>query len=464
VGEVYDLRTGAVVPGAVVELAGERATVGPDGIFKLVAAPRDSGRVVARAPGYAVTVVAYLPVVPTPDEAWQNVPLMPLATAAPYKGEFLGLFFDYAPLEEPYAGNVAARRLDEPPLGVAIEGADEEGRAHLATGLEGLNERWGTALLEAAANGEAGVELRFDASAYSFRLARPARAAFPGGATEGNVALAEAFLRRVVLAAGGGDGALTREELEAELPLAEDLDAVVEIIYREDPDFNYAVFRRGPPTRFSLLVDFNLAIGGYDEHGVTDDQGTPVEFPADYQLGQVGLAAGGAYHSFWAKAGFWFAGIWEAGAEELYTPERAGAEKVLRRNFSSYYRGGYRLAPHPGLRLGPFGGYREFYVRGKYLGKDDAGTAAPPLNLDYTTRYDGPEAGLSWDVLFGWNDLGVTGEYARVFADPGYNVTEIGFGVANRVGVGTFAFARFYWGPRFNYTFGGLAMKIDVPF
>jgi len=30
--------------------------------------------------------------------------------------------------------------------------------------------------------------------------------------------------------------------------------------------------------------------------------------------------------------------------------------------------------------------------------------------------------------------------------------------------VGTFAFARFYWGRSFNYTFGGLAMKIDVPF
>ena len=40
-GEVYDVRTGAVIPGATITLGGEAATAGPDGIFKLIAAPRE---------------------------------------------------------------------------------------------------------------------------------------------------------------------------------------------------------------------------------------------------------------------------------------------------------------------------------------------------------------------------------------------------------------------------------------
>lgn len=465
-GEVYDVRTGAVVPGATVALGGERATAGQDGVFKLVAAPRGPATIVARAPGYGITVVRYLPVVPTPDETWRNIPLMPLATAAPYDGGFIDLFFENAPLYKPYEGNISARLIEDAPLAVVASGIAEEGRAALAARVEGLNELWGTTILEFGEGREAGIYLKFDDAAYSFNLGGEAGAVatFPGGASEENLRLAEGFLRRVVLKAADGGGALTRGALEADAPLAEDLDAVVEIIYREGSNFNYAIFRRQVPARFSVLTDLYLAIGGYDKHGVADEKGEAVVFPTEYQLGQITLALGGTYRDFWAKAGFWFSGIWEAGAEELYESEGGKAEKVLRRNFSSYYRGGYRLAPMRGLRVSPFGGYREFSVRGKYRGKYEPAGLEPPLDVDYTTRYDGPEIGVGWDLAFGWYDFGVTGEYARVFADESYNLMETGFGVMNRVGVGTFAFARFYWGRSFNYTFGGLAMKIDVPF
>ena len=465
-GEVYDIRTGAVVPGATVTVGGEEATAGQDGIFKLVAAPRGPASIVARAPGYAVTVVLYLPVVPTPDEVWRNLPLMPLATAAPYDGDFVGLFFENAPLYEPYEGCILARRVEDLPLNIRADGIDEEGFADLAARVERLNERWGTAVMELTAGGAEAVELDFDATAHTFRLGGAAgpRASFEGGATEENLALAEAFLRRVVLTAADGDGEISSEALEADAPLAEDLDAVVDIIYREAPDFDYAVFRRRPPARFSLLTDLYLAIGGYDKHGVTDENGAPVAFPVEYQLGQITLACGGSYRNFWAKAGFWFSGIWEAGAEDLYESVGGQAEKVLRRNFTDYYRGGYRLAPLGVLQVSPFGGYRRFSVRGKYRGKNDPRNPEPALDIDYTTRYDGPEVGLGYDLVFGWYNVGLTGEYARVFADEAFNLAEVGLGVTNRVGVGTFAFARFYWGRSFNYTFGGLAMKIDVPF
>jgi hypothetical protein len=465
-GEVYDIRTGAVVPGATVVLGGEKATARQDGIFKLIAAPRGPASIVARAPGYAFTVVEYLPVAPMPDEIWRNLPLMPLDATSPYPGGFMGLFLENAPLYEPYEGCISARRLEDLPLGIRAEGIGEEGRAELAARVERLNERWGTAIVELTAGREGAVALDFDGKSYSFCLGGTAgpRATFRGGATEDNLELAEAFLRRVVLTADENGREMTREALEADAPLAEDLDAVVGIIYRERPDFDYAIFKRRPPARFSLLTDLYLAIGGYDKHGITDESGTPVAFPVEYQMGQITLAGGGGYRDFWAKAGFWFSGIWEAGAEDLYESVGGEAEKVLRRNFSSYYRGGYRFIPLPGLRVSPFGGYRRFSVRGKYRGKDDPRNPKPPLDIDYTTRYDGPEAGVSWDLVFGWYNLGVTGEYARVFAGDGFNLAETGFGVTNRVGVGTFAFARFYWGRSFNYTFGGLAMKIDVPF
>jgi hypothetical protein len=465
-GEVYDVRTGAVVPGATVTLGGEKAVVGGDGMFRLVAVPRGPGNIVAKAPGYAVTVVPYLPVAPAPDEVWRNLPLMPLAAAAPSGGDFVDLFFTNAPLEEPYSGFISGRRIPDVPLKVKLGGVGEEGSDLVAAEVERLNERWGTALLEVTGE-EALVRLDFNAATYSFRWdeASGARAAFRGGVTKENLALAEAFLRRFVLAAGRGAEVLHRETLAADAPLADDLDAVVEIIYRESPNFNYAIFRRRAPERFSLLTDFYLAIGGYEkqEHGVKDENGKPVGFPAEYQMGQIALALGGAYRNVWAKGGFWFAGIWAAGAEELSDFPRGPAEKVLRRNFSDYYRAGYWLVPLGGVRVGPFGGYRRFSVRGKYEGKDEAAALAPPLNVDYTTDYDGPEAGVSWDVAFNWYDLGLTGEYARVFAGEQFNVAETGIGVANRVGVGTFAFARFYWGRSFNYTFGGLAMKINVP-
>jgi len=465
-GEVYDVRTGAVVAGAKVALGGEETRTHRDGTFKLLAAPRGAARIVARAPGYAVTVVQYLPAVPTPDETWQNLPLMPLATAAPYDGGFIGLFFERAPLYEPYEGCISARRLEDLPWRVRAGGAGEEDLALLAAAVEDLNERWGTAIFEVAPGEGAEVDLDFEAGAYAFRAAGPAgpRAAFEGGVTEENLSLVRAFLRSVVLTAAGGDGAVTTESLKADEPWAEDLDAVVEIIYRERPDFDYDIFRRQAPARFSLLTDLYLAIGGYDRHGVTDENGAPVAFPLEYQMGQVTLACGGTYRNVWAKAGFWFSGIWEADAENLYESVGGTADKVLRRNFSHYYRAGYRVVPLGGLRVSPFGGYRKFSVRGKYRGKDEPGSVDPPLDIDYTTRYDGPEAGLSWDLVFGWYNFGVTGEYARVFSDEGYNILETGLGVTNRVGVGTFAFARFYWGRSFDYTFGGLAMKIDVPF
>jgi hypothetical protein len=463
-GEVYDVRTGGVVAGAKVTLGGETAISGADGLFRLIAAPRGPSVIMARAPGYVVTVIRYLPVVPTPEEIWQNVPLMPKATAAPYRGDFVDLFFERGSFEEIYEGYVVARRPEELPLGVCVANVEEDGARAVEGRFEALNERWGTCILTVAAEAEADVRLDFGPGVADAFDGYAASATFGGGVTEDSLDLAEAFLRRLVLFGGPGRiGVIKPAALRADLAFTEDLDAVVEIIYREPADFNYAIFKRRPPTRILVLTDFYLAIGGYARHGVTDESGGPVEFPAEYQLGQITLAAGGAYRGVWAKAGFWFAGIWDANAEELFIPGGVRADKVLRRNFSTYYRGGYWLQPVAGVRMGPLAGYRTLSVRGKFEESARPESPTAPLDIDYTSRYDGFEAGFSGDVAFGRYGLGLFGEYTRVFAARPYNLAEFGFGAVSRVGVGTFAFARFYWGEPLEYTFGGLAMKIAVP-
>jgi hypothetical protein len=165
----------------------------------------------------------------------------------------------------------------------------------------------------------------------------------------------------------------------------------------------------------------------------------------------------------WVKAGFWFAGIWDVNAEELFVPVGGRADKVLRRNFSTYYRGGYWLQPLSGVRMGPLAGYRTLSVRGKFKGSEDPAGGNAPLDIDYTTRYDGIEAGFGGDVAFDWYNFGLFGEFTRVFANRPFNLAELGFGAASRVGVGTFAYVRFYWGQPLRYTFGGLAMKLAIP-
>lgn len=464
-GEVYDIRSGAVVPGAVVALGGEETESREDGTYRIIAGPRRRDKLVAEASGYVVTVMEYMPVVPTPPEVWYNVPLMPRDTATPYEGSFSDLFFGRAPLRSAGRGYVVARRLDDLPLMLYAPGLHAEEEAALTAFIGELNERWGTDLFAWGSGPEARVVMEFGAAGFLYEKdgAGRIRTAFPDATGENALPVVEAFLRQLVLAGDSEAEGITEAGLRADVDYAEDLDAVVRIIYRESEDFNYGVFKRRAPSPFSILTDLYLGIGGYDKTGVTDETGDPVDFPTDYQLGQVSLAGGAGYRNFWVKAGFWFAGIWEVDAEELYSPGGVAAEEVLRRNFSTYYRGGYWLWPVGAVRAGPFAGYRTLRIRGKHKSPAVPEAVAPAIDLDYTDHYDGAEAGIACDVAPGWYNVGFTAEYARVFDEDGYNLFETGFGVVNRIGAGTFGFVRFYWGPAFKYTFAGLAMKIDVP-
>jgi len=460
-GEVYDARTARTVAVAQLEMDGERTLTGADGGFKFVGTTGGRHELVASASGYAVTVLTFIG--GGEGESWHNVPLMPLGRETPGAGDFFDLFFREAPLYELYSGYTAARRLDDLPWRVRVSGAGEN-LALLEERIRTLNERWGTDIFAFAADGEAAdVELAFNAGADAFEVGRNrARASFAGPADEPGRELAASFLRRVVLGAGPA-AAITAQSLSADGEEAADLDAVVEIIYREPEDFNYGVFRKRRPSPISVLADLGLAIGGYGRHGIRDAGGVPVHFPLEYQLGQVSVASGLSYERFWAKAGWWFAGIWNANAEAAYANEVNAAE-VLRRNHSDYYRGGVYWWRTDAIKMSAFGGYRRLAVRGKFVGGEAKGSpwVVAPVVMDYTTHYDGAEAGVDGAVVTGWRGLAFRGEYSRVFSHDPYNVGEFGVGAVNRLGVGTLVFVRYYWGEWFNYTFGGVELSFDV--
>jgi hypothetical protein len=445
-------------------VGGEEAVTDKEGIYRLVAVDARPTELVARAKGYAVTVIGPLEPAGTDAELWVSVPLLPKRAETKAGGSFDAFFFARAPLTRDRGGRLTAKRRATPGS-VAVAGTDDV--AVVAEMVAALNLAWRAELLTpvpagAPAGGET-VRLTFRAGAYAFDLKADggASASFVGDPDARNVALAAAFLRRVVLGGGGG-GAVTVAELNRDLPVAADLDGVIRIIYREPPDFDYGVFRRRAPGQIFPLGDVALGIGSYGRNGVVAGDAGAANYPVRYDLGQVALTAGVAYLPFWIKGGWSFAGIWGGDAERLADPETP-AEKVLLRNRAVQLEGGVDLRVLPYIRVRPTAGYRWLTVRGEYKSGPTAFVPTRAMDFDARSRYDGPEAGMGVTGALPWFGVNLYGEYARVFAGRPYNWLDVGAGPVNRIGVGTLASVRWYWGEDFKYTFGALVLKFDLP-
>jgi len=416
----------------------------------------------AEAEGFAVTVMPAVLGRGGESDTWLNVALLPTAAKTAGGGDFRELFFRRPPLAESSDDYALARLYKELPLVIGVVGGEED-EAAVRGIADALNERWGVGIYDVArGDDEPAVVITLGGAGDEFAI-RPgvSRASFRNqGAEAGLIA---AFLRRVVLSAGNSDD-VSLADLTDDSALAADLDDIISIIYREPPNFNYAIFRGGRPTLYNLLGDIYLGVGGYGRHGVADEQGAPVKFPIEYQLGQVSGAGGVAVAGIWGKVGWWFSGIWDANAEAARAEEVA-ARKVLRRNTSTYFHGGYRWQVARAITVMPFGGYRRLSVRGAFASAAVRGNpfVLAPVEMDYTTLYAGPEVGAGATFHPGPSGLAFTAEYGRVMGREGFNVAEGGVGAVNRAGVGTFAYARCFWGPAFDYYYGGLAMKFDVP-
>jgi len=463
-GEVYDVRSGKVVADAEVVVGHEKTRTGGDGAYRLVGVGEGPWRLTATGAGYGATVVEKTSPREHATEIWLNIPLLPARGETPAGRDFRAYFFKRAPLYEHGSSFIVARKAPKIPLTVAVKAAGEEAAATAAGALNVANELWGVTLIEARPGVPVEVPnatVDFDAARQLFLLGGDgdARAYLPGGVTDDNLELARAFLRYLLLAGSAQEREIPAAVLREDIGAARDLDAIIAITYRERDEFNYAVFRPRVPAAVSPLVDIYFGVGGYAKHGAYVINGSEGRFPVKYQLGQSSAAVGAAWRGLWGKGGWGFAGIWGTDAEAAANPDNPAA-KVILRNYITDFRGGYAWKLRDGVRISPLVGYRWLSVRGEY---EPGNPAALTAGFDATSAYDGPEAGAVFNCTLPWFGVGFVADYARVMAGRQYNWLEFGGGAVNRGGAGTYAYMRFYWGPDFKYTYGGLALKFDVP-
>lgn len=463
-GEVYDVRSGKVVPNAEVAVSHEKTHTAADGTYRLVGVTDGPWHLTAIASGYGATVIKKTAPRESASEIWLNVPLLPAKGVTAGGRDFRWFFFNRAPLYERGGRFVIARRIPELTLSVEVKTRNHEDAAAAAARLNSLNDTWGMALIEVRAEGEADnarVIIDFDADKPYFEIASEGegRVDLPGGATESNLVIAQSFIRQLLLSGGAAGKEIGLAALQVDAEAAADLDAVITIIYREREEFDYGVFRPRVPSPLTPLADIFFGVGGYSNHGARRADGTPGQYPIEYQLGQVYADVGVAWRGLWGRGGWGFAGIWGSDAEAAASPDNPAADVVLR-NYVTDIKAGYAWKIIDSIRLGPHTGYRWLTVRGKY----EAGAATPAVtDFNVTTEYFGPEAGARFNCSLPWYGIGFNAEYARVVAEPQYNWLEFGGGAVNRAGIGSFAYVRIYWGSAFKYTYGGLALKFDVP-
>jgi len=252
---------------------------------------------------------------------------------------------------------------------------------------------------------------------------------------------------------------VSRGQLEADAAVGSDLDAVLDIIYREKPDFDYSVFKYQGPSDLSLVTGLKLGLTGYSRHGVINNEGRPADLPLEYPLGIIQGEGGILYDKFCVKGGYWFAGIWTADAESL-VESKAQVLSVLRRNEAIYGNVSRDVNLSSFLSLTPHGGYRVFRTRGKLVVKVSTGEE---VGWDYTTRYAGWEIGGEGTLTPPWLDIVLSAGYGRVFCEPGYNIGELKVGTRTAEGTGTYVFGRWLWGEPFRYTTAGFAISLKFP-
>lgn len=458
-GEVYDLRSGQAIVGAQVTAGDEVAFTSAEGVYKLVAVNAGRDEITVRARGYRVTATRP-PVAPASEtEVWFNIPLLPTQMETLPGGDFSKLFFSRVPLNK--NGDVwQAIVARDVPIDVVVIGAESNDVENL---IAELNRRWQRDIFQFQPGGEHGdVVIYVGGDNLEFVVD-----GFGGKATFQQTVVDEeliaAFLRRVALS-GGATSKISPRELQEDASLAKDLDDVVRIVYSAG-DINYAIFRMRPAVAYRFLGDLFLGVGGYGQHGVINDKGYPVKFPLEYELALVDGEIGLGLNHAWFKAGCWFSGIWDANAESTYR-EEVTARKVLQRNANAAYRAGYEWEFPRGCVWSPFIGYYSLKTRGVFHSADRPGEkrALAPVDIDSSSWYKGPGLGIGGVATPFKTGLSFSGSYVYVAGDRAFNLAEVGIGVVNQNGVGTFVKVRCFWNRYFDYYYGGLTMKFALTF
>lgn len=493
-GEVYDLRTGDVLPGVDIALGDARAQSANDGIYRLYEVEPGRYTLTLRKAGYALYYDDGFTVGPG-DETWANIGMLPLEPDSPdVEGDFLDLLTARAPYM--FTDVPIKRELYELPLRVAFERrggfiSDD----HIRDLLEVQNKKLGGGFYKLA-----GPEEPWDVKVVSvdpaeaepilveglngeWQAVEAGRATFfrvhPGPAGFGSTAvlhgtelrevyrLLPAFLRRVLIAGrGAGPAEVLSAELAYDMKVATDLDAVAKLIYEAGPAGRLGVYRRSPAWRAAVLADFSLAWGDSVRLGALNPKGEELQFPTEYTLGFFSAGGGLSYGGFRATAGFLAVGIWteDMGANEI--PEEYIVLADRRRLRSYYGRGAYRWAAvDEKVSVTPYAGYRYMRLEGYFRGQLP-GTVSRETVVSGGRRLSGPECGAKAEWITGLGDLAFYVDWAEFFGGGGspVHVAEGGIGAARWQGVGIYVFWRQFWNGTLDWRSGGIALAGEFGF
>jgi hypothetical protein len=486
-GEVYDLRTGEVLAGVKITVEETEAVSAADGSYRLYEIEPGRRLLVAKKKGYALLYDDSF-IVGEGDETWANLGMLPLEPdSEDVKGDFLDLLHERAPRvfgEQPISAD-----LYELPLRVSF---DRRGgfisENHVRDLLEVQNKKLGGTYyafageddgwdvkLVSIGREDVGTILVENAAGAWYAVA-PERETFffvdPRNAGPGNVALMRgaelgdfyrltgAYLRFVLLA--GRDAvpeAVHPYELEDDLRIGTDLDAVVRLAYEAGPAVQLGKYTRSKRGHAAVLGGFSLGWGDVVSPGVYNAKGEELEFPTDYTLGYLDMHGGATYRGIVGAGGIWHTGIWGENAEGEASTGDFVVFKEIRRVKSFYGRGGYRWdAVDEKVSITPYGGYRYLKLEGYFHGERAAGYGDPPDTIiSGVRRLDGPEVGLKAEWITGVGDLAFYANYAEFFGEaPSIHIVEGGAGAARWHGVGVYAFWRQFWNGTLDYRCGGI--------
>ncbi|MCP4229108.1 MAG: carboxypeptidase regulatory-like domain-containing protein [bacterium] len=451
-GEVYDVRNGTPIEGASLECYDSVDTSGEDGGFTLPAIPPGDRLIRVTCDGYAVYEDEGLGV-PTDEELWLNIPMLPLSREVPgTKSDFLGFCLDEAKIigkdrncwfELPVTVGYGGGGLSYDEFEATVAELDTElGGGYLISGFTGE-----TVITIASPQGKPAVS--------------PGDTLYITGNTEEQVkqlraALLLAFLNGR-LAVPQIDVEKRYEEVIAEI---EDYEAAVRVVYNLGPEFDFDRYQRRIRSGNAVVFSVTAGPAMHARTGWYDDKGDEYYLPLYRQMAGIGGELGVRVLGAVAYAGI------EAHTT-LFSAEGLSIDgldiKEHSHSFTAYRGGvGYDLTiKHNYLLVRPSIGWERIEIKGEYKAEDPEDRS---VNRDVAIKrkLSGSYGEMRVNFYTPFEYLGGYVGYRHIRADGFINYIDVGLGQARWRGFGVYLTWKQYWNDQLNYGLFGLEMTGEI--